>query len=92
MYGLKQAAVLAYNHIKKTLAPHGYEPVQGTTGLWKHKTRKFSFCLCVDDFGIKYFDKKKMLNIYWIKLIQFIIIQQIGGGKIIVDVNYNGTI
>ena len=58
MYGLKQAAILAYQHIKNTLQPHGYYPVIGTVGLWKHKTRPISFCLCVDDFGIKYFDKK----------------------------------
>ena len=43
MYGLSQAAILAYNYIKATLQPHGYQPIIGTTG-----------CLCVDDFGIKY--------------------------------------
>ncbi len=59
MYGLKQAAlVLAYNFLKKNLAPHdGYEPIPHTDGLWKHKTRNITFCLCVDDFGIKYFHK-----------------------------------
>ena len=33
MYGLKQAAILAYKHIKNTLEPHGYYPVIGTVGL-----------------------------------------------------------
>ena len=56
MYGLKQAALLAYNNLKNQLQPHGYYPVQGTVGLWMHETRKTKFCLCVDDFGIKYFN------------------------------------
>jgi hypothetical protein len=25
------------------------------TGLWEHDTRPKKFCLCVDEFGIKYF-------------------------------------
>ena len=53
MYGLKQAAVLAYNQLKARLLPKGYSPVEGTVGLWEHTTRKTKFCLCVDDFGIK---------------------------------------
>ena len=57
MYGLKQAAILAYDFIKKNLAPFGYKPIPGTVGLWKHDTRRTIFCLCVDDFGIKYFSK-----------------------------------
>ena len=64
MYGLKQAAVLAYHHIKKTLEPHGYYPVLGTTGLWKHKTRPLTFCLFVDDFGIKYFNKHDVEHLF----------------------------
>ena len=57
MYGLKNAAILAYENLKQQLAPHGYFPVIGTTGLWQHKTRRTRFCLCVDDFGIKVFNK-----------------------------------
>ena len=57
MYGLKQAAILAYQHLKSTLEPYGYYPVTGTVGLWAHKTRSICFCLCVDDFGVKYFNK-----------------------------------
>ena len=55
MYGLKQAAVLAYEHLIENLAPHGYRPIPRTTGLWKHYTRPITFCLCVDDFGVKYY-------------------------------------
>jgi hypothetical protein len=55
MYGLKQAALLAYKHLVNQLEPHGYIPCPYTTGLWSHKTRPTKFCLCVDDFGVKYF-------------------------------------
>lgn len=58
MYGLKQVAILAYTQLKNCLALHGCYPVQGTVGLWTHKTKSIVFCLCVDDFGVKYFDKK----------------------------------
>lgn len=34
MYGLKQAALLAYLNLKALLAPSGYHPVVGTIGLW----------------------------------------------------------
>ena len=57
MYGLKQAAVLAYDQLVEHLAPFGYYPCPQTTGIWRHTTRKTRFCLCVDDFGIKYFSK-----------------------------------
>ena len=58
MYGLKQAAVLAYNNLKKNLKPAGYTPIIGTVGMWQHTTRRTKFCLCVDDFGIKYYTKE----------------------------------
>ena len=57
MYGLKQAAHLAFEQLKEHLAPHGYYPVESNPGLWAHKTRKTRFCLCVDDFGMKYYSK-----------------------------------
>jgi hypothetical protein len=57
MYGLKQAALLASQHLVNQLAPHGYHPCPNTTGLCMHTTRPTKFCLCVDDFGIKYFTR-----------------------------------
>ena len=54
MYGLKQAAILAYQTVGKLLIDEGYQPILGSLGLWKHSTRDIKFCLCVDDFGIKY--------------------------------------
>jgi hypothetical protein len=32
-------------------------PVRYTPGLWRHTTRRTTFTLAVDDFGIKYFSK-----------------------------------
>ena len=58
MPGLKQAAILAYRHLKNCLEPFGYEPIPGTVGLWHHKTKPTKFCLCVDDFGIKFWSKE----------------------------------
>ena len=63
MYGLKQAAILAYNLIKKRLKPAGYYPIKESNGLWRHKTRKTIFALCVDDFGVKYFNKEDALHL-----------------------------
>ena len=45
VYGLKQAAILAYNRLVKQLKPHGYHPCPETTGLRRHKTR-FFLSLC----------------------------------------------
>ena len=57
MYGLKQAARLAYDLIKQRLAPYRYHPDNVCPNIWTHETRKTVFCLCVDDFGVKYFNK-----------------------------------
>ena len=57
MYGLKQAAILAYNQLKDNLSKHGYYPITNSNGLWKHETRPTIFALCVDDFGVKYFSE-----------------------------------
>ena len=56
MYGLKQAAILAHEQLFQNLAPFGYHPIPNTN-FWKHETRPTVFCLCVDDFGVKYFSK-----------------------------------
>ena len=65
MYGLKQAAVLAYRQLISNLAHNGYFPCPSMTGIWKHRTRRTRFCLCVDDFGVKVFseqDKEHLLH------------------------------
>ena len=39
MYGLKQAAILAYNQLVKRLEQYGYHPLKSSNGLWKHESR-----------------------------------------------------
>ena len=55
MYGLKEAGCVAFEQLKENLAPAGYQPVQCTPGLWRHKSKRTTFTLAVDDFGIKHF-------------------------------------
>ena len=57
MYGLKNAAILAYENLTTNLGHFGYYPVEGTVGLWAHRTRRTKFCVCVDDFGVKFYSK-----------------------------------
>ena len=57
MYGLKQAAVLAYNKLSTHLSDTGYHPIIGSMGMWKYKEKKINVCLCVDDFGVEYHNK-----------------------------------
>jgi hypothetical protein len=57
MYGLKEAAIIAFNQLVAKLAPAGYAPTPYTPGLWRHNTKRTTFVLCVDDFGVKYFSK-----------------------------------
>ena len=53
MYGLPQAGILANKLLAKRLATAGYYQCQYTPGLWRHVWRPITFCLVVDDFGIK---------------------------------------
>lgn len=54
MYGLPQAGIIANVRLVKHLASFGYHQSTHTPGLFNHETRPISFCLVVDDFGIKY--------------------------------------
>ena len=54
MYGLPQAGRLAYDKLIKHLAKGGYHPTPHTPGLFRHRTNNTTFCLIVDDFGVKY--------------------------------------
>ena len=40
MYGLKQAAIIAFNRLIFHMEPHGYYPVPFTTGQWAQKTEE----------------------------------------------------
>ena len=63
MYGLKQAAVLAYNNLSKLLLKAGYFPIVNSQGMWKHISKPTIFCLCVDDFGVKYCNKEDVQHL-----------------------------
>lgn len=54
MYSLKQAALLAHDKLITDLKPFGYAP-DPAPNIWTHRAPKTTFCLCVDDFGIKSF-------------------------------------
>ena len=56
MYNLEQVAKLARDQLVETLKPFGYYPTTESKKKWAHTTRKTTCCLCVDDFGIKYFN------------------------------------
>jgi len=58
MYGLPQAGQIAHDKLVKHLAKYGYAPMRLTPGLWKHHTCPITFCLVVDNFGVKYDGKK----------------------------------
>ena len=57
MYGLKQAACLARDQLIENLKPFGYSPSVEVPNIRVHETRCAKFCLCVDDFGVKYFSE-----------------------------------
>ena len=57
-YGLKQAAVPVYQQLSARSNATGYIKIIGSKGMWKHNTRKTIFCFCVEDFGIRYFNKE----------------------------------
>ena len=60
MYGSKEASILVFNYLVKNLAINGYHPVPFTAGSWNHETRQTTCILCVDDFGIKAYNKAKL--------------------------------
>ena len=57
MYGMKQAGRIAKDRLKQHLKASGYVPCRYTPGLFTHTSRKISFTVCVDNFGVKYTDK-----------------------------------
>jgi hypothetical protein len=58
IWGLPQVGILANKRLRRKLAPFGYFKHVNTPGLWYHKSQLISFTLVVDDFGIKYVNKK----------------------------------
>jgi hypothetical protein len=58
MYGFKQEGLLINQLLQTRLSRFGYYPPRHTPRLWLHKTRPISFTLVVDDFTVRYVDKK----------------------------------
>ena len=58
MYGLPQAGRVSYDALLPHLEAGGYYATQFTPGLFRHKTKPITFCLVVDDFGVKYTNKQ----------------------------------
>ena len=63
MPGLKQAGKIAHDRLREHLKKYGYAPVQRTSALWKHNSRKIIFSLVIDDFGIKNIEKTDALHL-----------------------------
>ena len=58
MYGLPQAGRIANDALVLHLAKDDYHQSKMIPGLFHHESRPVSFCLVVDDFGIKYAGKE----------------------------------
>ena len=91
MYGLKQVALLAYETVSSLLIKSGYTSIAGSLGLWRHKTRDLSFCLCDDGFGVKYKNWKTYI-IYKKRYNKSTQSNQITKVKMFWDSLYNGII
>ena len=73
MYGIPEAGRLANDLLRKRLTEYGYYECTHTPGYWRHLWKPISWILIVDDFGIKYTNKKdidKLLGIMgkWYKM------------------------
>ena len=56
--GLVQAGIIAHEVLKEHIKTYGYAPARITRGLWNHQERNINFTLVVDNFGIRYINKK----------------------------------
>ena len=52
--------IMMLNNIIKVLQPFGYHPDPLQRNIWSHDTLPTKFCLCVDDFGVKYFSQNDL--------------------------------
>ena len=81
MYGLPQAGILAEKQMIRFLGHYGCTPVRHTPGLWRHTWHPISFCLVVDDFGVKYIGKEHANHL----------IQSLRNHYQEVDIDWNGN-
>ena len=59
MYSLSQSGRLAYIKLIKHLSVYRYLPIGHTPRLFHHITCPVTFWFVVDDFGVKYFNKRR---------------------------------
>jgi hypothetical protein len=90
MYGLPQAGLLANNDLVDHLATNGYIQSKTTPGLYQHVTRPITFCLVVDDFGIKYIGKEHADHLIAVLKEKYAITTNWEGNKYIdLDIEWN---
>ena len=63
MYGLKQAAIHAYQQLQKNLESYRYLHIPNTVEMWKHIHKPVQSCLCADDFDVKYTNKEDAIHL-----------------------------
>ena len=81
MYGLKQAARLAYDSLKQHLSTYGYHPDKYAQNIWSHENRRTKFCLCVDDFRVQYFSQQDAEHLIQALQSKYIITMDYSGKK-----------
>ena len=59
----EKASILYYGNFLKNLQPYGYMHITHTLGLWNHQNKQINYCLCVDDFEVKYFNKSDAIHL-----------------------------
>ena len=50
--------VLVYDNLVRILAPYRCHPILHTVKLLAHETQLTTFCLCNDNFGVKYLNRE----------------------------------
>ena len=58
MCSLAKSGIIAHEYLKENLKPYGYAPARITQGIWTHQDRDIILNLVVDNFGIRYRNKK----------------------------------
>ncbi len=63
MYNLPQASIIVQDLLTKRLHKAGYRQRKITSGYWHHDWRPISFTLVVDNFRVKYINKKDVKHL-----------------------------
>ena len=57
----EKAGNFSNDRLEKHLENFGYEPMRHTPALWNHTSHEIVFTLIMNDFGVKYQNKKGSL-------------------------------